>query len=233
MSVELDTGKGADNVTVAATTGKLIVHGQGGNDVVTVGVPQRGTEDVADSVFVDNSNPAVAARLRGYTTLNINDADDSTLRTVTFDTTAAGLGTVDGFLGDHTYPNPFVPQVNTTLVSYKITDLQAVNILGGNDVNTFNVLNTPRNTAQIGFIYTSRIATHLTLGSSINTVNVWGTTGSLSIAGAGSLNDVYLGGDSASPGDLGNLAGPVTLVGSARPPSRSRTAQTTASAITP
>jgi hypothetical protein len=213
LTVELDTGKGADNVTVAASTGPVLIHGQGGNDVVNVGVAQRGTLDVSARVYVDDSPTTATLARRSYATVNVNDADDSTQRTVTFDKTVDGLGTIDGFVGTHTYPNPFAPLQSTTTVAYKISDVQAVNVQSGNDVNTFNVLNTPRRTAPVGLGLVNGISTHLTLGTYINTVNVWGTTGPLSITGASTLNDVYLGGNSAARGNLGNLRGAVTLVG--------------------
>jgi hypothetical protein len=212
LTVTLDTGKGVDNVTLQATTGPVLIHGQGGNDVVNVGVAQRGTADVSGRVYVDDSNPTATLGRRGYATVNVNDADDSTERTVTFDTTVDGLSTIDGFVGTNPYPNPFAPLQSTTTIAYRSTDVQTVNVHGGNDVNTFNVFNTPRTTL-VGFPTGSRISTHLTLGTFINTVNVWGTTGPLSITGASALNDVYVGGNSAARGNLGNLRGAVTLVG--------------------
>ncbi len=211
MTVVLNTGTGTDNVTVYATTGPVLIHGQGGNDVVTVGVANRGTLDVSGRVYVDNSSTPLH---HGYTTLNINDADDSTQRTITLDTTADGYGTIDGFVGTHTYPNPFAPNQNTTIVAYKSSDVQSVNVQGGNNVNTFNVFDTPRSKAPLfGFGSSNHISTHLTLGTYINTVNVWGTTGPLTIAGSSSLNNVFLGGNSAALGNLGDLLGAVTLAG--------------------
>ena len=177
MTLVLGTGSNSDIVNLTATTGPVIIHGQGGLDVVNVGVAQRGTLDISASVFVDNA--ASPLYVHG-TTLNINDADDSTVRTVTFDTPVDNLGTITGFVGTHTYPNPFSPPQTTTTIEYTITDLQVINVQGDNAINTFDVVNTPRNFVA-GIIPRELISTHLTLGTYFNTVNVWGTTGPLII----------------------------------------------------
>ena len=215
MIVDLDTGTGNDNVTAAATTGPLFIHGQGGADVVTLGVPQLGTADISSRVFIDNSNSALRQHATTLgTTLNINDADDSTQRTVTFDTPVVGLGTIDGFVGTHTFSNPFAPVgSNNTTVEYAISDMVSVNVQGGNDFNTFNVLNTPADPSLLGGRTSNHVSTHLTLGNFFSTVNVSGTTGPLTITGGGGLDDVFLGGESTSPGELGNLHGQVVLDG--------------------
>lgn len=213
MNVVLDTGTGNDTVTAAATTGPLLIHGQGGTDVVTIGVTGRGTQDISGRVFVDNNGSTQSFAKRSATTLNINDLDDTNVRTVTFSTNVNNQGIIDGFTGTHTYPNPFAPLQSTTTIAYQISDLSAVNVQGSNDVNTFNVLDTPAAPLFAG-LPLNRISTYLSLGNFINTVQVSGTTGPLTIHGAGVLSDVYLGGASSSVGELGNLKGWVVVSGS-------------------
>ncbi len=209
MSVVLSTGTASDKVTLTTTTGPVFIHGQGGNDVVNVGVPNRGTQDISGNVSVDNVYTGVLTNQHS-TTLNINDTDDSTVRSVDFDTPIAGLGTIAGFVGTHTFPNPFSPPQSTTIISYQISDVGSVNAQGGNGVNTFKVFNTPRNSAP--FTSKNLISTYLTLGSYLNTVQVSGTTGPLTIVGGGAGSDVYLG-TSDALGNLANLLGRVTVLG--------------------
>ncbi|QJW98401.1 beta strand repeat-containing protein [Frigoriglobus tundricola] len=210
MAIALGTGSGADTVTLEATTGPVSVYGQGGNDVVNVGVSGRGTQDISGNVFVDNSAPALYSH---GTTLNINDADDPTVRTVTFNTPIDGLGIVDGFTGTHTYPNPIDPSEGTTTIAYQIADVKSVNVQGSNSAfGFFNVLNTPQNLGG-GILPKDLISTHLTLGSFFNDVNVAGTTGPLTITGGAGVNEVTLGALAGAAGDLGNLAGRVKVLG--------------------
>ncbi len=216
--IELDTGAGNDSVTVAATTGRLIVHGEGGNDAVTVGVPQVGTLNIFGNVDVDNSGGKIvnfALPRSDFTTLNVNDADDPSVSKIKLTTDTLGNGLIYGFLGSHQYADPFNQNLNSNLISYKASDVNAVNVQCGDYDNTVEVDNTPLHTSPFGIPIRGGIVTNLMLGSNVNTVYVLRTTGVLNIDSLRSgLSYVYLGGNETYPGNLTVLNGNVNLAGS-------------------
>ncbi len=111
----LNSGTGADDVNVEATTGPLTVEGQNGADTVTIG-DAGSVQQIAAPVTVSNQN--------NFTELEVDDSADAGARAAT-----VGAASITGLA-----PAP---------INYVANDLSALTIDGGTAGNAFTVTNTP------------------------------------------------------------------------------------------
>jgi Ca2+-binding RTX toxin-like protein len=173
----LNTGGGTDTVNVQATglSSTLNINGNGkGNDVVNIGgkAPSLGgtVANIAGAVNVSNSS--------GHTTLNVDDSGDTTGRTVTV-TSSSVSGT-------------WAPAA----INYTGGHVSALNLLGGDGGNTFNVLSTASGTTTAINVNDTKTA------STNNAVNI----GSLAPSLGGALANI------AGPVNVSNSSGTTALV---------------------
>jgi hypothetical protein len=177
--VNLTTGTGGDTVNVLRT-GVPVTLSAGGwwGALDTVNVGHDGTvQDIKGALTV--TNPP------SYTTLNVLDAADGLWHNSVSVTDQAIQGLA---------PAP---------IYYHAADLAALNIFGGANVDTYNVLNTPGN------FYGVTTSLYTNDGGTI--VNVTGTTGPLQVIGS-VLGDVV----NIGQGSLAGINGAVTVT---NPPS--------------
>jgi hypothetical protein len=117
VTTTLNSGSGADTVTVQATTGALTINGQNGADTVTIG--NAGTvQGVMGAVTVTN--------IFGLTALTVDDSADAGARIARI-TNAAITG------------------LAPAAINYVAADLSSLTINGGTGGNTFTVASTPSN----------------------------------------------------------------------------------------
>jgi hypothetical protein len=152
----LNTGEGADSVNIFATTGPVIVDGQGGADTVNVG-NNGSVQSIAGSLRVMNTGD--------LSTLNIDDTADARSHSVTLSASS-------------TYG--FVSGLAPALIAYLKDDIRALNVSAGNGGNTFTI----NDTLPYLFPDGNRIGTTLTTvntGNGADQVYVFGTTGPLAV----------------------------------------------------
>ena len=115
----LDTGAGDDVTTILGTgAGSTVhVHGQSGDDSVTLGDGQDGVQDINGSVLVDNSG--------GRTSLAVDDSGDANPQTIDVNTTSS-TGSVGGLM----------PQAGSQ-VGFVPSDLSGLQVTGGSGGNHF------------------------------------------------------------------------------------------------
>jgi hypothetical protein len=119
--VVLNTGLGADTVTVEQTHTNVEVNGQDGADVVNVG-KDGSVQGITRQLTVTNFGD--------WSTVNLDNSADLQPRTITLD--AGTYGTVSGLAPG--------------LIRFRRQDLRALNIWSGGGSNTFEVRNTAQST---------------------------------------------------------------------------------------
>jgi hypothetical protein len=183
QQVVLNTGLGADTVTIERTHTAVTINGQRGRDTVNVGL-NGNMQGIFGLLTITN--------LGEWSTVTLDDSADTDRRTV--DLRNSGLYSLVSGLAPAT-------------VRVRQRDLAAFTILGGSGNNTFTVSDTPRSTIPTG------MATVLRAGSGNDVVSVLGTTGALVIDSQGSLDQISLGAAPGQPGTLDRLTGNIELRG--------------------
>jgi hypothetical protein len=159
---DIVTGASGDFVNVLGThSANLDIIGQA-RDAVTIG--NGNLNNIQSPVQI--TNPP------NFTQLVVNAVNDSSFENVTM-SVANGFGTIHGL----------APQD----ITYKVTDVSSVAVLGGSNGSTFTVQDT--------FASSASRSTEIDTGLGTNTVNVLGNSGPLFIAGNGGRDTVNLGGD--------------------------------------
>ncbi len=148
----LNTGAGADTVSISKTTGPLTVNGESGLDTVNIG-SGGSVQNIGNTLTV--ANPG------GYSAVSVNDSADKKARTVIlyksgFYNVIAGL----------------TPGVNIFL---RGPDLSSLMIRAGDGGNTFRIHDTPSS------ITLSSLTTTVLTGAGNDNVTVDGTTGALDL----------------------------------------------------
>jgi hypothetical protein len=167
-SVSLTTGSGGDTVNVLATgtnfDGMITnLSSHGGSDVVNVG--NAGSLQSIRGPLNINNPPS-------YTTLNVNDAADTTARTVTLATITGGDGLPWGTITGLTFAAP---------INYEYRDISSVSLTTGSGDDTVNVQATGSN------MHVGGVITNLSSSGGHDTVNV-GNNGSVQ----GIRGDLYV-----------------------------------------
>jgi hypothetical protein len=181
--VTLNSGTGGDIVTIERSNVPVTVNGQAGADTVHLGA-SGSVQAILGQVTVSN--------LGNWSTLNIDNSNDTLPRTVTMDV-GATYGTMDGLA--------------PARIRYRQRDVRALNVWGGSGNNRFDILNTVLSTIPEGS------PTTLFAGAGLDTVNVVATTGPLTIDPQNNDNQITLGSRTGQSGDLGRLRGEITLIG--------------------
>jgi len=139
-ALRLTTGSGDDTVDVRSTlvvllplaiplpfVASLTLDSSGGADTVNVGDAGH-TNEVHGNLLVRNGE--------GHTTLNVDDSADTSPSSVTLS------------VGDDAgHPSGTINGLTAGSVTFRASDVSAVNLDGGSGGNTFTVNNTPTNTA--------------------------------------------------------------------------------------
>jgi hypothetical protein len=173
---DIFTGPGGDFVNVLGTHSNLLsIQGQA-RDAVTIG--NGNLNNIQSPVQI--TNPP------SFTQLLVNAINASSFENVTM-SVANGFGFIDGL----------APQE----ITYKVSDVSSVAVIGGSHGSTFTVQDT--------FPSSAFRSTEIDPGLGTNTVNVLGTTGPLLIAGQGGHDTVNVGGDPSSPGTLTHIRGAI------------------------
>src|SRR5262249_464268 len=204
----LRQGIGADTVNVRATDGPLIIEGQNGDDIVTIG-SANGVQDIKGTVRINNA--------QGSTALTVSDQGNP------FGRTAVTLGT--GIGGDNKVVGK-ITNLAPAEISYDFPRIRSLQITGGSGGNTFNVTDTVTNNTFLLF-------TKLNSGSGNDTVNVRHTSPAaiLALDGGGGNDIVNLGSASDSSSvtttlqgsvHVANTGGPTTLNVNNQGPSKPR-----------
>lgn len=169
----LSTGTGNGTVNVYATQGTLYDDNPGGGDTTNLGVGNT-----------SNLNGFVSVTGEGATSLDVNDSQDTTGRTVTMgDGTLSGLGS-GGILW--------------TPTSSRTGGVTSVEVQGGSGANIFNVNNTSN-------LYSG---TYLSTGTGADAVYVLATQSGLDVYNPGGQDNTYVG-----AGSTGSLNGFVNVDG--------------------
>jgi len=169
----LSTGAGKTTVNVYATQGTLYDDNPGGGDTTNLGVGNT-----------SKLNGFVSVTGEGATSLDVNDSQDTTGRTVTMgDGTIAGLGS-GGILW--------------TPTSSRTGGVTNVEVVGGSGGNTFKVNNTSN-------LYGG---TYLSTGTGADAVYVLATQSGLDVYNPGGQDNTYVG-----AGSTGSLDGFVNVDG--------------------
>jgi hypothetical protein len=174
----LNTGIGRNFVTVQRTTGTLVVNGQGGADLVDVGL-NGSVQNIFGAVTVTNAG--------GFSTLVADNSADTVNRVVNMGV-AGGFGSITG--------------LSPATISYLANGVSQVQVLGGNGSNKYTINDTVRNSSNPTTIIRggTRNDTFNLLGSTgtlqidggggNDVVNVGGTsTGAGSVKGTLGLGD--------------------------------------------
>jgi hypothetical protein len=154
----INTGAGTvgDTVGIRGTTkSEVVINGQNGNDIVTVG-SAGSVQQINGPLTITNAN--------GRTALTIDDSADAVARpNVTLNATSlTGL-------------EPLVFELIPIAINWVERDLRTLTIKGGTGSNTFTVANTPRNDFPV--------TTTLFTGGGNDLVNVQAANGPLTING--------------------------------------------------
>ncbi len=163
----LNSGAGADTVTVRGTNGPTNVDGQSGRDSVTIGNDVNGVQSILGEVTV--TNPSF------YTDLTIDDRADPTAQP------GADKGQPSVVISEGA-----VTGLAPAPIYYQQLDLGSLSVLGDDHGNTFTVANTP---FHIGLTLDTRLST----GLGNDTVTVLATTGPLIVNGDAGQDVVVIG----------------------------------------
>jgi acrosin len=172
----ISTGAGKNFVNVRRTAGALVVDGQGGADLVDVGL-NGSVQGIKGALEVANSD--------AFSTLVVDDSADTVNRVVTMSLTG-GIGSITGLA--------------PATITYVGSEVNQVQILGGNGSNKYTINDTVSNSANP--------ATILRGGTSNDTFNLLGSTGTLQIDGGGGSDVVNVGG---TPTGAANVKGTLGL----------------------
>jgi hypothetical protein len=111
-TVNLTAGSGLDTFNLPRTTEAVSYNGNGSHDIVNVGNTTNGVQSILNNLTFTNGP--------SFNVLNVNDAGDTTARTITHDTvviSASNFGRITGL-------GPFV-------MDYKYGDTEALNLTLG------------------------------------------------------------------------------------------------------
>ncbi|MFL5329767.1 MAG: beta strand repeat-containing protein [Gemmataceae bacterium] len=199
FTTTLDTGTGADEVDVQATSANVtyVVNGQAGADSVNVGstAPAAGGTLANINGLVRITNPS------SFTAVNIDDSGDATAQNATLDTTLVGAQTFGQLTG----------LGNSAPIQYAIAntgDVNGVTISGGSGGNTITV-----NQAGSTAIFTTTLNT----GGGADVTNIQATSANVTYVIQGqSGNDAVNVGSTAPTlgGDLSGINGLVRIANS-------------------
>jgi hypothetical protein len=175
-NTQINTGPSGDFVNVLGTHSAFLNIVGRAHDVVDIG--NGNLNNIQSQVQIVNPP--------SFTQLLVNASNDSSFENVTM-SVANGTGTIHGL----------APQD----ITYAVTDVSSVAVIGGSHGSTFTVQDT--------FPSSAFASTEIDPGLGTNTVNVLGTTGPLFIAGQGGHDTVNVGGDPSSPGTLTHIRGAI------------------------
>jgi hypothetical protein len=178
------SGAGKDFVTVQRSTGPLSIEGQGGADLVDVGL-NGSVQSINGSVEVKN--------LGGFSTLVVDNSADKFNRVVTMLVGTFGV----------------IENLAPAQISYLASEVNQVQVLGGNGSNKYTINDTVSNS--------SNPATIVRGGTGNDTFNLLGSTGTLQVDGGGGSDVINVGGTSLGAASvkgtlgLGDTGGKIRL----------------------
>jgi hypothetical protein len=178
----LNTGGGNDTVGIERSDGAIVINGENGSDVVTLGLKKTASL-IARDVTINNTS--------GSTNLTVDDSADATKRDVTLDflpnptnpNSAFRVGTITGF--------------SSAVVRFNESEVRFVTVNAGGGGNRITVGDTARNNLNV--------LTAINTGKGEDTVDVRRSRGNLNIEGQGGFDTVSL-------GRAGNVRGVVGIV---------------------
>jgi hypothetical protein len=185
----LNTGTGNDTVSVLATTGRLAIVNNGGNDYDYLGSTSTATLGTGN---VQSIQGAVSVGGPGAIGLLIDDGADTT-------------GTLPMLTNSQLTGLGKAAAISWTPTSTASGGVTGMSVYGGSGGNTFTVSNTSN------LFHT----TVLNTGTGNDTVNVLATSGKLAIFNDGGIDSVYVGRSATQTnGTIQNIKGAVSVGGS-------------------
>jgi hypothetical protein len=181
----LNSGIGKDFVTVHGTSGDLVVNGQDGSDLVDVGL-NGSVQSIFGALTVTNA--------ASFSTLVLDNSADTVNRVVNM-SVADGFGSIMGLA--------------PATISYLATQVNQVQVLGGNGSNKYTINDTVSNS--------SNPTTIIRGGTRNDTFNLLGSTGTLQVDGGGGTDVINVGGTSLGAASvkgtlgLGDTGGKIRL----------------------